>query len=61
MQDDMFATTELIKEVEIMNQPTMQDEDLHNDVEIVESKMMEDSIEAHVAVEDSIATNVVED
>lgn len=44
-----------------MNQPTMQDEDLHNDVEIVERKIVEDSIEAHETVEDSIATNVVED
>ena len=34
MQDNMFATTELIKEVEIINQPTMKDEDLQNDVEI---------------------------
>ena len=28
MQDDMITTTELIKEVENMNQPTMKDEDL---------------------------------
>ena len=44
MQDNMFATTELIKEVEIINQPTMKDEDLQNDVEIAQSKTMEDSI-----------------
>ena len=52
-------TTELIKEVEIMNQPTMQDEYLHNDVK---RKNVEDSIAAHEVVEHSIvADEVVED
>lgn len=62
MQDDMFETTELIKEVEDMNQPTMKDEDLQNNVDIAQSKIVEESIAAHEAVEDSrVADEVVKD
>ena len=50
MQDDMFVTTELIKEVEDTNQPTMKDEDLHT----AESKIVEGPITTHEAVEDLI-------
>ena len=62
MQDDMFATKELIKEVENMNQPNMKDEDPQNDVENAKRKIVEDSITTHEVVEHSIvADEVVED